>query len=270
MANHERSPLLIATNNQGKIKELHELLDDLGIELLTPARLNLNLDVVEDGLTYAENASKKAIAFAQASGLISLADDSGLEVDALHREPGLYSARYGSDNGEKLSDAGRRAYLLQQLQNKARPWTARFHATIAIAVPMNNTSNVILPKAVSPRRARSPNGEHRGGVSEATPAPNRTPPRWFGAGGCGEGPNKSLTVIQPNENIYLAEGWCEGEIIPEERGAGGFGYDPIFLLPELGKTMAELSMDEKNRLSHRARAVMNARLILEQLLSKTG
>jgi XTP/dITP diphosphohydrolase len=197
--------LLIATNNQGKIKELHELLDDLGINLVTPAQIGLDLDVIENGLTYAENAAKKAIAFAKESQLISLADDSGLEVDALHGEPGLYSARYGSTNGQKLSDGERRAFLIQNLQGKPRPWTARFHATIAIALP---------------------NGE-----------------------------------------IHLAEGWCEGEIIPEERGTGGFGYDPIFLLSEFGRTMAELSMDEKNRLSHRARAVMNAKEILEVLYS---
>jgi XTP/dITP diphosphohydrolase len=217
--------LLIATNNQGKIKELHELLGDMGIQLVTPAQIDLDLDVVEDGLTYAENAIKKAIAFAQASELISLADDSGLEVDALSGEPGLYSARYGSNDGHKLSDAGRRAFLLEKLQGKSRPWTARFHATIAIGVP----DNVIPPK------------EHRGGVSKA----------------------KDLTVT--SDRFYLAEGWCEGEIIPQERGTGGFGYDPIFLLPEVGKTMAELSLDEKNRLSHRARAVMNAKPILEKL-----
>lgn len=205
---HEGSPLLIATNNKGKIQELHELLDDLGVELVTPTQINLDLDVIEDGQTYAENASKKAIAFAQASGLISLADDSGLEVDALDGAPGLYSARYGSTNGEKLSDAGRRAFLIQNLQGKPRPWTARFHATIAIAIP---------------------NGE-----------------------------------------THLAEGWCEGKIIPEERGTGGFGYDPIFLLPELGKTMAELTMDEKNRLSHRARVVMKAKPTLEKLFSDSG
>src|SRR5919197_1442140 len=127
--------LLIATNNKGKIQELHELLDDLDAELVTPTQINLDLEVIEDGQTYAENATKKAIAFAQASGLISLADDSGLEVDALNGAPGLYSARYGSMNGEKLSDAGRRAFLIQNLQGKPRPWTARFHATIAIAIP---------------------------------------------------------------------------------------------------------------------------------------
>jgi XTP/dITP diphosphohydrolase len=195
--------LLIATNNKGKVIELQELLKDTGIELVTPAQIGLDLDVTEDGQTYAENATKKAVAFAQASGLISLADDSGLEVEALDGAPGLYSARYGAPDGGKLHDAGRRAFLIQNLQDQPRPWTARFHATIAVAVPGGET--------------------------------------------------------------HLAEGFCAGEIIPEERGTGGFGYDPIFLLPELGKTMAELSMEEKNRLSHRARAVMNAKGILMQL-----
>ena len=197
--------LLIATNNHGKVEELQDLLQGMDLELVTPSQIGLDLDVIEDGHTYAENAAKKAIAFAKASNLISLADDSGLEVDALDGAPGLYSARYGSTNGEKLSDADRRKYLLSKLQDKPQPWTAHFHATIAIAIP--------------------------------------------------------------NGDVQLAEGICPGEIIPEERGTGGFGYDPIFLLPELGKTMAEFSMDEKNRLSHRARAVMNARGILRKLVA---
>src|SRR5688500_4290299 len=100
--------LLIATNNKGKIKELQDLLKDAGIELVTPAQIGIDLDVIEDGQTYAENATKKAVAFAQASGLISLADDSGLEVDALDGAPRLYPARYGSPDGGKLSDAERR------------------------------------------------------------------------------------------------------------------------------------------------------------------
>lgn len=197
--------LLIATNNRGKIKELQDLLKDLQIELVTPAQIGLDLDVIEDGDTYAENATRKAVAFARLSGLVSLADDSGLEVEALDGAPGLYSARYGAPDGGKLSDAERRAFLIQNLQGKPPPWTARFHATIAVALPTGET--------------------------------------------------------------YLAEGFCEGEIIPEERGTGGFGYDPIFLLSELGKTMAELATDEKNRLSHRARAVMNAKQVLAQLFN---
>ena len=197
------SPILLATNNKDKIIELQDLLKDLNLQLLTPAGINLELDVIEDGLTYAENAAKKATAFAQASGLISLADDSGLEVDALNGEPGLYSARYGSTDGKKLSDGERRKYLLSKLQNHPRPWTARFKATIAIA----DTSH----------------------------------------------------------QLQLTEGVCEGEIIPEERGTGGFGYDPIFLFPELGKTMSELGMEEKNRLSHRAKAAIKAKEILKFL-----
>jgi XTP/dITP diphosphohydrolase len=193
--------LLIATNNKGKVKELRDLLKGLDVELVTPADINLKLDVDEDGSDYAENAAKKARAFAQASGLVSLADDSGLEVDALDGAPGLHSARYHPKPG--ANDADRRAYMLENLQGKPRPWTAHFHATIAIAVPAGD--------------------------------------------------------------VQFAEGNCYGEIIPEERGTGGFGYDPIFLFPDLKKTMAELEMDEKNRLSHRAKAVMNAIPVLKRL-----
>ncbi len=195
--------LLIATENQGKILELQELLSSLGCELVTPRQLGLALNVVEDGHTYQENAGKKALAYAAASGLISLADDSGLEVDALDGAPGLYSARYSPKPG--TNDADRRAYLLENLAGKARPWRAHFHATVAIATPSGD--------------------------------------------------------------LHFAEGNCYGEIIPEERGSGGFGYDPVFLLTELGQTMAELPMDEKNRLSHRARAVEQAIPILRQVLT---
>lgn len=195
--------LLIATNNNGKIIELQDLLKDTGIQLLTPADIHLSLEVDEDGATYAENASKKAVAFALASGLISLADDSGLEVDALDGAPGLYSARYAPPLAGARTDADRRAYLLQNLKDKPHPWTAHFHATIAIAIP--------------------------------------------------------------GKDVQVVEGNCYGEIIPTERGSGGFGYDPIFLFPELNKTMAELEMEEKNRLSHRAKAVMNAMPLLKKI-----
>jgi XTP/dITP diphosphohydrolase len=193
--------LLIATNNKGKVKELQDLLKDTGFELVMPADINLDLEVEEDGKTYNENAAKKALAFAQASGLVSLADDSGLEVDTLDGAPGLYSARYHPKPG--ANDADRRAYMIENLRDKPRPWAAHFHATIAIAVP--------------------------------------------------------------GRDVHVVEGNCHGEIIPEERGTGGFGYDPIFLFPELNKTMAELEMEEKNRLSHRAKAVMNAIPVLKKI-----
>src|SRR5574341_2077395 len=114
--------LLIATNNQGKLLEFQALLNDTSLQLVSPAQIGLDLDVTEDGHTYAENAAKKAVAFAQASALISLADDSGLEVDALDGAPGLYSARYSPK--QNATDKDRRSYLLQNLQDKPRPWTA--------------------------------------------------------------------------------------------------------------------------------------------------
>ncbi|HEX7540814.1 MAG TPA: RdgB/HAM1 family non-canonical purine NTP pyrophosphatase, partial [Anaerolineales bacterium] len=182
--------ILVATNNKGKVDEIKALLDGLGLVLLIPYDLGLALEVTEDGQTYAENAAKKAAAFAQASGMIALGDDSGLEVDVLGGMPGLHSHRFCPI--PNATDADRRKYLLERLGDRPRPWTARFRATVAIALP---------------------SGE-----------------------------------------VQLAKGQCEGEIIPDERGTNGFGYDPIFFIPEIGRTMAELEMNEKNRLSHRARA----------------
>jgi len=194
--------LLIATGNRGKVKELQTLLAGLDVQLLIPADIGLDLEVVEDGQNYEQNAGKKALAYSNASGLISLADDSGLEVDALGGAPGLYSARYSPI--PHATDADRRAYMLKNLNGKPRPWVAHFHATLAIGLP--------------------------------------------------------------DGQLLFADGNCYGEIIPEERGQNGFGYDPIFLIPEMKSTMAELSMDEKNRLSHRALAVKNALPLLQRAL----
>ena len=194
--------LLVATANQGKVREIRALLQDIRINLLTPEDLNLFIDVKEDGLTYAENASKKAQIFARASGMLTMSDDSGLEVEVLNGAPGIFSARYAPQVGP--TDADRRVYLLQQLSPYPRPWVARFHCLVALA---------------------SPDGA-----------------------------------------VHFSEGVCQGEITPQERGMNGFGYDPIFLIPELGRTMAELDMNEKNRLSHRAQAVLAIRPVLLSLL----
>lgn len=193
--------LLIATNNKGKLQEIRALLRGLHAELVIPADLAMEMQVAENGRTYTENATLKAVAFARASKLIALADDSGLEVEALGGEPGLFSARYLPVPG--ATDADRRVFLLQKLSSQPRPWTARFRAAVAIA--------------------------------------------------------------EPNGEVNSTEGECPGEVIAEERGAGGFGYDPIFLVAETGRTMAQLSMDEKNMLSHRAQAITKARGILEGL-----
>jgi XTP/dITP diphosphohydrolase len=194
--------LLIGTKNKGKIVEIQALLADVDLELVSLSELNIEISVDETGETYAENAALKAQAYAQASGLVTLADDSGLEVDALNGAPGLYSARYAPQPNP--TDADRRAHLLKNLAGIPRPWDARFRCVVALTTP--------------------------------------------------------------GEDTRFAEGVCPGEIIPEECGEHGFGYDPIFFLETLGKTMAELSMAEKNELSHRARAVKAAIPVLETLL----
>jgi len=183
---------------------MQAILQGLEIQLLTPKDIGIRLEVVEDGETYAANAAHKAIAFARASDYLSLADDSGLEVDVLDGAPGLHSARFSPRPG--ATDADRRALLLQYLQSHPRPWRAHFHCTVALAAP---------------------NG-------------------W----------------------VDFTEGNCPGEIIPVERGHNGFGYDPIFWVVEKGLTMAELDMEEKNKISHRAIAVRAAiPMILERLSS---
>ena len=181
--------ILIASTNPGKLVELGALLNDLPLRLLLPADAGIRLHVEETGSTYAENAALKAAAYFQASGLVTLADDSGLD-----------SARFSPRPG--ASDADRRALLRQKLveTGSPRPWTARFRCVVTIAAP--------------------------------------------------------------GRAMQFREGTIEGEIWPEERGSNGFGYDPLFYMPDLGQTMAELPDEMKNTLSHRGRAVAQARAVL--------
>ena len=186
--------LLLATNNPGKARELALLLEGAPFTIVAPAEEGIALEVEETGATFKENAALKARAFAEAGGLLSVADDSGLEVDALGGEPGVMSARYA---GPQASDADRVQYLLSKLEGIE--WNrrgARFRSVIAVAAPM---------------------GE-----------------------------------------VRLFEGVCEGAIALRPRGTGGFGYDPVFYVPSLGKLMAELSMEEKNGISHRGQAARKA------------
>ena len=193
--------VLLASSNKGKLKEIVHLLKDLPVEILLPKDIGLNLDVSEDGETYAENARKKALAYCGASGLVTLADDTGLEVEVLGGQPGLHSARFTGKTD--ATDASRRAFLLEKLKELPRPWRAAFRCTVAVAAP--------------------------------------------------------------DGRLFTMDGACQGEIITEERGVYGFGYDPIFLVDGTGKTMAELTLEEKNTLSHRARAVMATRPVLLEL-----
>lgn len=196
--------LLVATHNPGKMQEYRVLLAPLPAGISFPAVLGIHLRIRETGVTYAENARLKATSYAQSSGLLTLADDSGLEVDALAGAPGLHSARYVSG-----TDLDRVQALLKNLQGV--PWaqrTARFRCVIAI-------------------------------------------------------------VTRDNQ-VYEAEGVCEGIIAYERAGEEGFGYDPIFYLPEYGLTMAQVPRETKNRISHRARAVRAAMPTLRRLLGEDG
>ena len=194
--------LLIATGNPGKMRELHALLSGVSHELVSLKDVGIDLDVEETGETLEANAALKAKTYGALSGLPTLADDSGLEVDALGGEPGVYSARYA---GEGATDAQRIAYLYERLGDvPPSEWSARFRCVIAVIVPGSDA-----------------------------------PPTLF-------------------------EGVCEGRIVRPPRGEDGFGYDPAFLFPELGKTMAELAPQEKNRLSHRGKAARKAAAALTQ------
>jgi XTP/dITP diphosphohydrolase len=181
--------IVLATRNEGKVRELKGILRDYPVDLRSLNDFGPIPEAVEDGASFDENAYKKAYFTAKVLGLPAMADDSGLVVPALGGAPGVYSARYA---GEKASDADNIKKLLAEMvdQNDRR---AAFECVISVAVP--------------------------------------------------SGP--ALTY----------EGRCEGEITREPKGEGGFGYDPVFYSPELGKTFAESTMDEKNRVSHRGRAL---------------
>ncbi|HLC05200.1 MAG TPA: RdgB/HAM1 family non-canonical purine NTP pyrophosphatase [Anaerolineales bacterium] len=193
--------LLIGSLNRGKQAEFNALLSGLDLQVVFPQAFFLELEIEETGIDYTENAQIKAQAFARASRMWTLADDTGLEVEALGGEPGRYSRRIA---GPGQTDADRRRFLLDRLKPHPRLWVARFCCAAVLA---------------------SPGGE-----------------------------------------VFRAEGSCLGEIIPDERGTGGFGYDPIFLVQGLDRTMAELSMAEKNSISHRARAVKAILPVLRQQL----
>lgn len=191
--------LLLATNNQGKISEYYQLLEGIPFKLVSLAEEGIDYIVEETGETIEQNARLKATAYASLSQLLTLADDSSLEVDALNREPGVRSARY---LGEKVSFGERMEHILARLEGT--PWekrSARFRCFIALTIP--------------------------------------------------------------GDSVELFYGECPGFIALEPKGSKGFGYDPIFYLPELGKTMAEIPPELKDQVSHRGQAARKARAALE-------
>ena len=197
-----RPKLLLGTNNQAKVREYRSLLSDLDYELVTLAEQGISISVEEVGESLEENARLKATVTARESRLLTLADDSGLEVDALGGEPGRLSARYA---GENATDRERIEYLLQRLDGVPRKKRmARFRCVIALATP--------------------------------------------------------------DGKVELCSGECPGFITFESRGEQGFGYDPIFYLPDLDKTMAELPLEQKNKISHRGQAAIKAAQVLRNMV----
>lgn len=190
--------IIFATGNEGKMREIRMIMGDLGLEILSMKEAGIFAEIEENGSTFEENALLKANGIAALCQDIVLADDSGLEIDALHKEPGIYSARY---MGEETSYHVKNANLIQRLEGVAdEARTARFVCAIA--------------------------------------------------------------AVLPDGTELTTKATMEGRIGYEERGENGFGYDPIFYLPDYYKTTAELTAEEKNVLSHRGKAL---RLMKEQL-----
>lgn len=193
--------ILVGTGNRHKAEEIAKLLSDLPVKVKTLKDFPAIAEVVEDGKTLEDNAVKKARSYAQASGLLTLADDTGLEVKALNGGPGVLSARYA---GETCSYEDNNRKLLKNLES-SKDRAARFRCVIAICDPRSNVFETV-------------------------------------------------------------EGVVEGEILRSARGRNGFGYDPIFYLPGQKKTFAELALEEKNRVSHRALALQKAKRMLSKKL----
>jgi XTP/dITP diphosphohydrolase len=193
--------LVIATNNPGKVSEFRDLLSGCGWEIVAPSDVRISIDVEENGATYAENARIKAEAFAKASGLAAVADDSGLEVDALHGEPGALHHLHGWDGRD---NAERIQILLDALRD--------------------------VPPEKRAGRFRS-----------------------------------VIVIVLPDGRVIEEEGVCEGVVATAPSGDNGWGYDPVFLVPERGLTMAQLSEAEKNQFSHRGIAAAKIRERLREL-----
>jgi XTP/dITP diphosphohydrolase len=193
---------MIATRNKGKIREIREALNGLGLRIYALSDFPNVPDIEEDGRNFTENALKKARFYSKYFGMMTVADDSGLEVDSLKGLPGIYSARYA---GEGASSQANNQKLLRELQS----------------VP------------ISKRGARF---------------------------------KCILAIVSPDGKEAIAEGSCKGSIGFKEKGKRGFGYDPLFFLPGYGKTMAELSLKEKNKISHRGKALKKVRRIIQSFL----
>ena len=213
-----RETLVIATGNKGKLREYQQLLSELPLNIVSLEDVGISLEVEETGNTFSDNAWLKALTYSNLTGMLTLSDDSGLEVDALHGEPGVHSARYG---GACLtSDEARVSLLLRNLE--AVRWaerTARFKCVIAIAGSKNHQINP------------------------------------------SEYPNRESKSVR----IASVVGSISGMIQYKPRGEDGFGYDPVFFLPSINQTMAEMTLEYKNLISHRSDATRKVIQVLRTI-----
>ena len=199
---NQKKRIVFATGNAGKMREIRMIMEDMGMEIFSMKEIGVNPDIVEDGATFTENAVIKAKAVAALTDAIVLADDSGLEIGALNKEPGIYSARYmGEDTSYRIKNAN----LIERLEGvPEEKRTARFVCAIA--------------------------------------------------------------AVLPDGELLTTLGTVEGRIGYEEKGENGFGYDPIFFLPEFGCTSAELTDEQKNEISHRGKALRAMKQLLQEKL----
>ena len=200
----EIKEILLATNNQGKVKEMKSIMSDLGIDVYSLKDKGIDVDVEEDGKTFEENALKKAEEIAKISGMITVSDDSGLEVYALDLRPGIYSARYAGEGA---------------------------------------TSEMLCEKLLS--------------EMESVPDSERGA-RFVSV----------VAIVYPDGQTLTLRGECEGRIIRESKGDGGFGYDPVFYVEDKSLTFAEMPLEEKNKISHRGKAFLKFKDHLKEQMSK--
>lgn len=238
---HYNDTIILATANTGKVREFSNLLARWlapGWHLIdrvswADKSARTLADTVEDADTFEGNAAKKAVEIARATGLCALSDDSGLQVDALGGAPGVLSARYASLNGndDEKSDVANNQKLVHELSGVSpAARTARFVSVICLALPDNEIGRELLAR-VGKTFDEIPSGKART-------------------------PEKEAKFVRDNDVVVVwFRGTVEGVIVDDARGDGGFGYDPHFYVPSAGKTMAEMSLEAKNAISHRAVAL---------------
>ncbi len=228
----ERTQIVFATSNENKLREIRMILKDFDAEVIALKEAGINTEIVEDGRTFEDNAVIKATAIMKETGKLTMADDSGLEVDFLNKEPGVYSARYcGVNTSYRIKN---RNIIERLIDVPDEERTARFVCVIALAIP--ESVNI---------------SEYEVGNKNKILCNDKI---LF---------NDKID-IKSGARVLTVRAAMEGRIGYEERGENGFGYDPIFYLPEYGCYSAELDPDKKNEISHRGKALRAMRDIMEQ------